>query len=68
MFGSTGFHHPKTKKEQAAMMLLEARSHAGECEELAVAIRRTHPNDLVLVHALEKAAKFIRHYAKGKDE
>lgn len=66
MFGSTGFHHPKTKKEMRAETWLEARNHAKTCDELAVALRRTHPSDLVLVHALEQAAKFIRHYTKAK--
>jgi hypothetical protein len=65
MFGTTGVHHPKTKAERATMMRLEARSHANECERLANGARIVGQDRMA--DALEKAAKFIRHFA-GSDE
>lgn len=61
MFGSTGVHHPKTKKERDIMLRLEARSHASECEQLANGAR-IMGNDRI-ANALEKSAKFLRHFA-----
>lgn len=70
MFGNTGFHHPRTKtrkrtkKELAALLVIEARSHANECERLAVALRITHPESPA-ASALEKAAQFLRRFTEG---
>lgn len=63
MFGNTGFKQPRTKKEIETMMRLEARSHANECERLASAIRTAQPHSPA-PDALDKAAAFIRHFAK----
>jgi hypothetical protein len=46
-------------------MRLEARSHANECERLANGARIVGQDRMA--DALEKAAKFIRHFA-GSDE
>lgn len=69
MFGNTGFIHKpvkKTRKELRAMLLLEARSHASTCDELATAEFLIHPHSPTSA-ALSKAAKFIRRLAGEGD-
>lgn len=61
MFGNTGHHHPKTKKEKRTMMRLEALSHANTCEERAKAWHLLGRHSEASV--LEQAARFIRHFA-----
>jgi hypothetical protein len=66
MFGTTGTQHPKTKAEREAMLRLEVRSHANECERQAAALRVVHLH-LPAADALEKAAKFIRMFTGGNE-
>jgi len=54
---------PKTKKELATILRLEARSHANTCEETARSARLFNVAPSVC-DALDKAAKFLRELAK----
>lgn len=50
------------------MLRLEARSHANTCEELAAAMRLINSGGRAdaVAGALEKAAKFMRHFTEEK--
>lgn len=58
-------HKPerRSKKEIAAQMRLEARSHANTCEGMAQALRLTGAVPGAAA-ALEQAAKFLRHFTQ----